>query len=301
MKLKNLSPLRYRQQAGFSLVELMVSLTIGLVVILFVTSLYVSSKSGSRLQDDNTRLQEDGRAAMYLVGNNIKQAWFGQPRTYTRFGLVSNFKGRGFVACDAGFANPVDFADETCAAGADGNPAIQISYVVNQAPNTNLGVGTDCNGQTVPLDANGQRTVINRFYLAKGGDGTTNLLCAGNGNATPQPVLQNVEKLAFTYGVNAQPDVYMSPDYFTKVAAEALQHSPASPGFPATGFPAFKDVITVGVCMQVAGPNNVTQGHQTYIDCDGKQVTSADAKLRVVLQNTFTIRNNSAATVLAVE
>lgn len=290
-----------RHQKGFSLVELMVSLTIGLVVILFVTSLYVGSKSSSRLQDDNTRMQEDGRAAMNLIGSNIKQAWFGEPRGYSLFGVVSDFQGRGLIACDNGFAAPTDFANEACAAGGSGQPSLQLSYKVNGVSNLTLGIGTDCNGQTVPADATGVPVVINRFYLVKKSGEAPSLYCAGNGNAVPQPVLQNVENLVFTYGIDENNDAYSSPDFFTTSAATALLKSPASPGFPATGFPAFKKVITVGVCMQLVSNNQVTQGNQTYTDCNGTVQTGTDHKFRLILQNTFVLRNNSAATVRDVE
>ena len=289
-----------RRQDGFSLIELMVSLTIGLVVILFVTSLYVGSKSSSRLQDDNTRMQEDGRAAMNLIGSNIKQAWFGEPRGYSLFGVVSDFQGRGLIACDAGFTAPTDFANDACASG-NGQPGLQLSYKVNGASNLTLGVGTDCNGQAVPADASGVPVVINRFYLVKKTGEAPSLYCAGNGNAIPQPVLQNVENLVFTYGIDENNDAYSSPDFFTTSAATALLKSPESPGFPATGFPAFKKVITVAVCMQLVSTNQVTQGDQTYTDCNGMVQKGTDHKFRLILQNTFVMRNNSATTVRDVQ
>ena len=301
MNLIKYSTLKLRRQHGFSLIELMVSLTIGLVVILFVTSLYIGSKSSSRLQDDNTRMQEDGRAAMSLIGNNIKQAWFGEPRGYSLFGVVSDFQGRGLIACDNGFAAPTNFANDGCAAGADGQPGLQLSYKVNSASNLTLGIGTDCNGQAVPADASGVAVVINRFYLVKKTGEAPSLYCAGNGNVIPQPVLQNVENVVFTYGIDENNDAYSSPDFFTTSAATALTKSPASPGFPATGFPAFKKVITVGVCMQLVSTNLVTQGDQTYTDCNGVVQKGTDHKFRLILQNTFVMRNNSATTVRDVE
>jgi len=75
-------------QQGFTLVELMVSVVISLVLVLFVSSLFISSKGSYRINDDNARLQEDGRYAMALIGRNLMQAGFGNPVTRTTTDFV---------------------------------------------------------------------------------------------------------------------------------------------------------------------------------------------------------------------
>ncbi len=283
--------------AGFSMVELMVSVTIGLVLILFLSSMYLSSRSSGRVLDDNTRMQEDGRAAMALMGRSIKQAWFGQPAVMTASGVRTDLTVAGMIACDSGFATPGNTNATACApaagAGGSSTPALQLAFRVENTPDLVQGIGTDCNGQAAPADANGNRFVANRFYLAiNPKDGFPSLMCSGNGNNIPQPVLSNVEDMVFTYGLMAQNDPNRAAVFYTTSAAEALKRSPASDGFPTVGFPPLREVVSVGVCLQLVSANLLTSIDQTLVDCKGNSVKFTDHRLRVVLRNVYSVRNN---------
>lgn len=295
----------HRQAAGFSLIELMVSLAIGLVIVLFVISLYLGGRASSWQQDDSARMNEDGRAAMFLIGKSIKQAWYGQPIGYYSGGLRTDLQVAGMIACDSGFNKAADINDPSCTAVAANTPAsIQLSFRVDNTPNPVLGIGTDCNNQQGMADARGNFFVINRFYLAKtkAADPLPSLMCLGNGNVTPQPILQNVEDLVFTYGINiVDQDQDRTADMYTDSAATALVKSPASPGFPNTGYPPLKDVVSVGVCLQVVSPNLSSPVEQEYVDCRGRKQTAKDKRMHLVLRNVFAVRNNSGASLLAAQ
>lgn len=62
--------------SGFTLVELMVALTIGLIILVAVSSLFVSSKQTYTVQDQLARLQENGRFAMQFVMSDIRMAGY---------------------------------------------------------------------------------------------------------------------------------------------------------------------------------------------------------------------------------
>lgn len=61
-------------QRGFSLVELMVAMTIGLVLLLVIGTVFVSSRQTFSEQENHARLQETGRYALEIIGRSIKQA-----------------------------------------------------------------------------------------------------------------------------------------------------------------------------------------------------------------------------------
>ena len=63
-------------QRGVSLIELMVSITIGLLLMASVASLYVSNVRAFGNQDDDSRLQETARAAFDTIGYHIRLAGF---------------------------------------------------------------------------------------------------------------------------------------------------------------------------------------------------------------------------------
>jgi type IV pilus assembly protein PilW len=66
-------------EQGFSLVELMVAMVIGLIVVLVVGALFINSKQTYLAQDANSRLQENARYATELFGRQIRSA--GYPAT----------------------------------------------------------------------------------------------------------------------------------------------------------------------------------------------------------------------------
>jgi len=57
---------------GFSLVELMVALTIGLIIMAAVSTLFVSSKQTYTAQDQLARLQENARFAMQFIMSDLR-------------------------------------------------------------------------------------------------------------------------------------------------------------------------------------------------------------------------------------
>jgi type IV pilus assembly protein PilW len=61
-----------RRMHGLSLVELMVALTIGLIILTAVSSLFVSSKQTYTTQDSLARLQENARFAMQFLIKDIR-------------------------------------------------------------------------------------------------------------------------------------------------------------------------------------------------------------------------------------
>ena len=65
-----------RQQQGFSLVELMVALAIGLVAVGAVSAVLVSSSSIYRVSDNRARIQENARFAVRALEQDVRQAGF---------------------------------------------------------------------------------------------------------------------------------------------------------------------------------------------------------------------------------
>lgn len=61
-------------ERGFSLVELMVAMVIGLIVLLVVGTLFMNSRQTYLAQDANSRLQENARYVTELFGRQIRSA-----------------------------------------------------------------------------------------------------------------------------------------------------------------------------------------------------------------------------------
>lgn len=88
--MKSAIPIRTATEAiqleqGFSLVELMVAMVIGLIVLLVVGTLFMNSRQTYLAQDANSRLQENARYATELFGRQIRSAGY----TATSFSPLS--------------------------------------------------------------------------------------------------------------------------------------------------------------------------------------------------------------------
>src|SRR5260370_32204805 len=63
-----------RGQRGLTLIEMMVSITIGLVVVGAMTYLYIGSKGAYRGNESLARIQEAGRFALDAITRDVRSA-----------------------------------------------------------------------------------------------------------------------------------------------------------------------------------------------------------------------------------
>lgn len=63
-------------QYGFTLIEIMVALIIGLFLAVGVAQIFVSTKGTNRMQENLSRMQENARFAMSFISSDIRQAGF---------------------------------------------------------------------------------------------------------------------------------------------------------------------------------------------------------------------------------
>ena len=68
--------MKFSKQRGVSLIELMVSITIGLILIAGVLSIFMSSKVTYFTNEKTARLQENGRVALDLVTHDVRAAGY---------------------------------------------------------------------------------------------------------------------------------------------------------------------------------------------------------------------------------
>jgi type IV pilus assembly protein PilW len=64
----------YQANRGFSLIELMISMTIGLVIVIAAMSAYVGSSTASKVSDAQNRMNEDAQAALSVLAQQIRMA-----------------------------------------------------------------------------------------------------------------------------------------------------------------------------------------------------------------------------------
>ncbi len=213
-----------RRQAGLTLVELMISMAIGLIIVLAVITAYISASRAARVAEATGRMNEDAQAALTILTQQLRMAGANpaQPNrnTTTLHNILANpFSIRG---CDHTFsdiktATPTA-ANLTCPSTGDGNASVSISYEAdrfNTVP-TSGGTPTDCLGNSLPSVSQAVTTSLgvaatatvyeaeNRYFIGTSTYiASPSLYCKGNSpNTNAQPLVENIEAMRLTYGVS---------------------------------------------------------------------------------------------------
>lgn len=161
-----------KTQHGLTLIEIMVAMTIGLIILIGVGTVFLSSLRTYRIQEDSARLQESGRYALEAIGRSVRQAGF------------SNMPISGDMF--AGFAgvpvNGTNAATDTITLQYDG-----------------LAGDRDCEGTQLAVNA-----VVTETYSL---NANNELVCDGidAGNAA-QPLVGNVFDMQILYGIDTNTD-----------------------------------------------------------------------------------------------
>lgn len=295
-------------QAGRTLVELMISLVIGLVIVGAIMAIYLSTAGTSKQSNAVTRMSEDAAIAMSLIGSNLRMDAYSPPRVLVSPGSAKvggvqvaaadrNFTGLAIRGCDNGFADvTAGFGSLACATSGTGKGALAIRFE-GDARNTLAVSGgpSDCGATAITtdatsaVDASAYKLVESRLLVATGGSGSSELHCAGNGGDSAvqfatKPLLQNVEGMYLSYGIAATDQDYEASRYVSQTTLDAFAGSTASK---------WGRVVSVKVCLVMKSQNTMKEADQTYVGCDGSSVAASDGYARRAFTSVFTLRNRS--------
>ena len=306
------------RQRGLTLIELLVSLAIGLVIMIAIVSAYIGAAGSSRVAESSARMNEDAQAALAILsqhikmaGNNPKQPNYSAASPRNPAFATGSFAIRG---CDGRFSDVTTAADIgslTCST-TTGPDSIAIAYEAdkyNTVPDAS-GNATDCLGQalsttsgtvsmwiaassSVAVTNTSFHVADNRFYIGTTTAITTpSLFCKGNGtSSTAQPLVENVEDMQIEYGVapSTASTTLTVAGYLTAtqvVTQTDLAALPLADRWAKVG--------TVRVCLIVRSENPVAPDAASarYYDCSGALITSPpDLRLRRAYSTTIVLRN----------
>lgn len=242
-----------RRQAGFTLVELMVGLTIGLLVAIAAMGSLIFTQISSKSVGDSTRMQQDAATIFRIAGFHLREA--GAVRIIAATPGTENVV---FTASFNGFGT-TGFAI-TGTEGAAGAPdVLNISHDI--APELDA---RDCLGNA---PAAGAVRIDNSFAV----NNQAELTCTGTSALVgAQPIALGVEDFQVTYGVRTGGSVQF---------------------FSANGILSWDSVESVRICLQMSGetagnPNPTV----AIVGCNGA-AAAADGRIRRVFRNTFNLRN----------
>ena len=158
------------RQQGFSLLEIMVALVLGLVLLGGTITLYASSKDSYRLQENVAGMQENARFAIHALRRDVEMAGYPLLRDIVPF-----------------IANRTTNGDGTT------SDQFTIQYRSNDATTT------DCLGNFVVAAGD---IVTNQYSIGDNND----LRCLGSNNAAAQSLVENIHNMQVLYGVDDNND-----------------------------------------------------------------------------------------------
>jgi type IV pilus assembly protein PilW len=268
--------LRMSATRGYTLLELMIALTLGLLVTSGVVSLYRSQRQAFVQAADTASMRDAAMTALTLIGQQIQMAGFVP---------VDMWRDPTLARADGPLAAPALFGCTgaravghggmaICEPLESGSDSIAVRYTgdaISTWP-TVTGQATDCLGQGVG-SAGIAALVVNRYYARlSGSTGEPELYCEGNGRVgAGQPLVEGIERLRFKYWL---PGASLAVDA-KSVAADQWDR-----------------VVAVDICVLARGAT--TQADGRYIDCDGASVRAADKRARQAFARRVAVRNNEA-------
>jgi type IV pilus assembly protein PilW len=247
---------RALETRGHTLLELAISMALGLLVIVAVLSLYRGQRNAHDRAADNARIHDAAGTALDLIGQQVQMAGSDLPDTSTGLFGCSQARPTGSDA------NPVC---ETLASRSDGIVVRYAADTVSTWPSAS-GLPTDCLGQAVGVQ------VTNRYYAkASSSTGEPELYCEGSGKANSgQPLVEGIERLKIGYWLKGG---------LLAIAASALTREQ------------WALVVAVDVCVLARGEANGAAARTRYPDCDGAWVISADTRARQAFWRRIAVRN----------
>jgi len=295
--------IRQRKAHGYTLIELMVSITLGLLIITAVTSSFITARQTFRTGEAMSDVQETGRYADYFMGLSIRNAGYvSDPRMQIN---PAEIFGISTAAIDE--SRPALFGWESAKptfGGLGGGPITNAeardALVVSFAGHDDRQV-TTCLGK--PSLANGElgsrRIARVFFYLARpAGEPIRNLNCtvqyfedcgpelSGCGPGAPsqlntQPILRGVEDMQIRYGVDSD------GDFATNRWVNATQVTAAED---------WESVTAVEVVLTVVSEQRTEAAglNDRILDAGGNPETEGgvtERRVRRTFRNVYSIRN----------
>jgi type IV pilus assembly protein PilW len=279
-----------RYSKGLTLIEMMISMVLGMVIILGLTSVYLSSQKSARTRDAIGNMEANARVALSSLRQIIEHA--GYPSIYnvplekpfhtTDDGAIDiNLKCRGGTE---DLVRPNSIANKyTIDSG--GRDRLVVKYMADNPDDANAEIMRDCSGNGVPAECsadpdNGmydsmKAIVYNAIYITTP-PGRNVLLCAGSRNGVPQPLAEDISFIQFLYGVSN--GVLIS--YKTATAVESAKE--------------WESVISVQVAILVRSSGNILKTAESRVFVLLNQnVNRNDKRLYRVYSTTINLPNRN--------
>jgi type IV pilus assembly protein PilW len=253
------TPTRRAREGGFTLIELMIAATIGLVLTLVVAQLFIGSRRTYATTDEVSRMQEGMRYTYQLLTRTIH---------------IAGYKSSPSTTIDAIFGATPVLAGVEGPAASFASDEFTVAYQGNSnGPGAADGSVVNCLG--VPVT--GGQMSVNTFSIQAGKNGANALFCAADGG-TATEVVPDVDNMQVLYGVDT--DANLIVDTYETANNVANMNNVRS--------------VRVGLLFVTPGVYGAPAATTATYDVNGLNVGPfTDNKIRRVMTMTVNMRNRT--------
>ncbi|MGB7481646.1 MAG: PilW family protein [Burkholderiaceae bacterium] len=261
-------PNRQARQRGLTLVELMISIVLGMLVVLAATALLVSSKSSYIAQDDGTQMQDTARFALENINRSLRQAGFENwdkdtedAPIVTTPEMEANLAGLDARRLKEDTGTPGIDSPQTSDV-VNGSDVLAVRFFgVSKPGSTDPDESiVDCAGNGVSAPASQNTADEDRgwsiYYVAKDAAGVPELRCKyrNDGGSTwgYGAIARGVESFQVLYGVDTDGD-RIANQFMTATQIKALDDATGLSGVALNKKTTWKKVTAVKVALLLRG------------------------------------------------
>lgn len=249
-----------KKQRGFGLVELMISLVIGLLLLAGILEIMLGNQESFRAQQHQAALQENIRLASFLLSNSLSLAGF----------RIDGLRDED----DVFTTGPVITSTE--GGSSDTPDSIRIRFEGQGGQRDCLGSKViDPGADGIAGTADDKPQIADFEYSVANGSLRCNNM---NDTAPPQPLINNVENMQIEYGLDTNADG--SVDRYMQADNTAFNQA---------------QVRSIRIQLLLASPGDVlpqpTAQSYALLDNNGGPINVTDRKQRQVLEQVIALRN----------
>jgi type IV pilus assembly protein PilW len=267
---------------GFTIVEFMVAIAIGLIVSLVVGQIFVGSRQSFSSQEDSARMQENMRSASILLTRTIRLAGYPSNAGLNPNDIFPKASAPAITGVDnlatSGMPSGTDPVKPTASSPATVPDTITVRY-----QGSGNGTGTpdqtivDCSGAYVDFNATSANLFAIRPATKPDGVLSSSLYCSIDNGTNWQELVPDIDNMQILYGVDTDADG--SANVYQRIA-------------DVTSADQLDKVVSVRLWLLMRSPTatNLTVASTTY-SLAGVNYTYTDRFVRRVLYTTINLRN----------
>jgi prepilin-type N-terminal cleavage/methylation domain-containing protein len=327
----NLSVSPHASQAGRTLIELMIAMAIGLVIVIGVSALYLSSSGTSRTANQISTTEQAGQLALLLIGDSVKRAAYGEI-------IGSDYAAQGQTLMDGAhlrgctgtaFTDPFPAyvappapqtpPDLTCAAASGGDsiyvrhqaapviaqmlPAEAAAISMRDCGASQLNQDQVLSPQQLRAGAGLQRPIVTNVFQRN--PATNTLECAGYGDGLFATLLENVVEFRVFYRFDDAAYAAGASGVTNAVPFGGSIRDASAINALVGAIDPWNYVVAVMVCLTLQTDDRVgtSATNTTSTRCPvnaaeaetglGLVTTTTDGRIRRTFSQVFTVRNRA--------